>query len=137
MSTASAVPPAPEDKDLQHLYDEVWAGFSEDSSTSEKDLEKIYSVYGDDNESNNSPTLNSPISAVSPSCKSCPTVLLSTCGSLSRLRSPICNNAANTAPQTVTNRQRLSPSSSTTRRNQQDTLADCQFQYARASAIPS
>lgn len=40
---------SPVDEDLQRLYNEVWAGFAEETAASqsnEKDLENIYNVYG-------------------------------------------------------------------------------------------
>ncbi|KAF5318404.1 hypothetical protein D9611_013915 [Ephemerocybe angulata] len=42
---------SPVDEDLQRLYNEVWAGFAEESAaqSNEKDLENIYNVYGAEN----------------------------------------------------------------------------------------
>ncbi|RXW24807.1 hypothetical protein EST38_g1012 [Candolleomyces aberdarensis] len=42
---------SPVDEDLQRLYNEVWAGFSDDNAanSAEKDLENIYEEYGSEN----------------------------------------------------------------------------------------
>ncbi|TFK39742.1 CNH domain-containing protein [Crucibulum laeve] len=66
-------PSSPPDQDLQRLYNEVWAGFAEEgdnpsdtpnpstiSTTTDNDLEGIYSVYGADSNSPVSPTVHSP-----------------------------------------------------------------------------
>jgi len=52
----------PVDQDLQNLYDEVWAGFAEESPSIDGDLDNIYSVYGSDGDYPTTPTANSPIS---------------------------------------------------------------------------
>ena len=55
-ASAGIASPPPGDLDLQQLYDQVWAGFVEETPTSENEAEKIYSVYGypDENESSTS-----------------------------------------------------------------------------------
>ncbi|KAH9479317.1 Rho1 guanine nucleotide exchange factor 1 [Psilocybe cubensis] len=40
---------SPVEEDLQRLYNEVWAQFSEETPSSERDLENIYNGYADDN----------------------------------------------------------------------------------------
>lgn len=52
-STSGHRPTSPVEEDLQKLYNEVWSVFAEDppQQSSEKDLENIYNVYGDDTDS--------------------------------------------------------------------------------------
>jgi hypothetical protein len=52
----------PVDQDLQNLYDEVWAGFADESPSADGDLDNIYNVYSSDSEYPPTPTANSPIS---------------------------------------------------------------------------
>ncbi|KAK1225868.1 Rho guanine nucleotide exchange factor [Marasmius sp. AFHP31] len=56
---------SPIDKDLQALYDQVWAGFETEDhpSTGEKDIDGIYNVYGTESEYTSSPI--TPTSAAS------------------------------------------------------------------------
>lgn len=76
MQAASAAghrPNSPVDQDLQNLYNEVWAGFSEETPTAsaaaDRDIDNIYSVYGADSDYSTSPTVsNSTVSNGRSSC---------------------------------------------------------------------
>jgi len=72
MSAALSHPPravSPVDRDLQILYDEVWAGFAaEDTQSPEKDLDGIYSVYGSDSDYVSPVTPSSAVSGTYLSC---------------------------------------------------------------------
>ena len=50
-------PTTPVEEDLQQLYNEVWAAFSEEPPSSERDLENIYSGYAEETD----PTPPSPV----------------------------------------------------------------------------
>ncbi|KAF8887321.1 CNH domain-containing protein [Infundibulicybe gibba] len=47
MTSAAGRATSPVDQDLQNLYNEVWAGFSEEKSSAAEDLDTIYNVYGE------------------------------------------------------------------------------------------
>jgi hypothetical protein len=61
MSTAmmsGARPITPVDRDLQELYDQVWAGFASDTPPVDAEIDNVYNAYGTDTDS--SPTVSSP-----------------------------------------------------------------------------
>jgi hypothetical protein len=51
----------PVDQDLQNLYDEVWAGFAQESPSTDGDLDNIYSDYSGEGDYPTTPVPNTPI----------------------------------------------------------------------------
>ena len=52
---------SPVEEELQKLYNEVWAGFAEETPSSERDIETIYNGYTEDTDPTPPSSLANPL----------------------------------------------------------------------------